>query len=150
MIPVISEWTHKVARVHGEHHPEAIEIAADFNRLAMEMNNHMAKEEKQAFPLIREMIRNPEARAEAAGRLNRLIDEMENEHEAAGEIMLKIRKLKKYYHHFLTVTFPRPETLTEGTHASPLDRGQFDEFASQRHAVTLLPSHGRSLLRVPA
>jgi len=44
-IPVILEYTQKVARVHGDRHPEAIEIANEFQILAPELTSHMAKEE---------------------------------------------------------------------------------------------------------
>lgn len=94
MIPVIQQFIHKVARVHGDWRPENIGIAADFDKLAIEMRNHLEKEEVQAFPLIRSLNQSSdESKQEAAIKLDQLIKEMENEHDGAGDLMRKIRTL---------------------------------------------------------
>jgi len=51
-LPVIFEYTQKVAKVHGDRHPEAIEIVKDFLKVADELNRHMMKEEMMLFPYI--------------------------------------------------------------------------------------------------
>ncbi len=94
MLPVIKQWTNKVARVHGELHPETVEIAASFDRLVVEMMNHLEKEEKQAFPLIRKVCDDQSIYSpEPARKLQQLIEEMEEEHDGAGSIMHKIREI---------------------------------------------------------
>jgi regulator of cell morphogenesis and NO signaling len=94
MIPVIQKWIHKVAKVHGDWKPENIRIASAFDKLASEMMSHMMKEEKQAFPLIRKIkTLSGSEKEEALAQLRQLIDEMEEEHEGAGDLMRVIREL---------------------------------------------------------
>jgi regulator of cell morphogenesis and NO signaling len=51
-IPRLLARTRKVADVHGERHPEARLIAGTFERIAAELMQHMAKEERLLFPYI--------------------------------------------------------------------------------------------------
>ena len=54
-IPVLSLHTEKVARVHGERHPEVVLIAQHFATVAGELQHHMMKEERVLFPYIRRL-----------------------------------------------------------------------------------------------
>ncbi|RMH76286.1 MAG: iron-sulfur cluster repair di-iron protein, partial [Calditrichaeota bacterium] len=98
-IPLLREYTAKVARVHGDAHPEMVEIARCFEELAQEMEQHMMKEEQVLFPYIKQMVV-----AEKQGRLlppppfgtvQNPIRMMEMEHDRAGELMKQIRKLSR-------------------------------------------------------
>lgn len=98
-IPLLLEFTQKVARVHGEKHPETVEIAGLFQEAASELDQHMMKEERILFPYIKHLqvagksgrpfTRPPFGTAENPIRM------MESEHDDAGGIMKKIRELSR-------------------------------------------------------
>lgn len=96
-IPLLEEFTRKVARVHGAAHPELIEIAALFAEVADELSAHMEKEEAVLFPHIRSLVAARRAQAAAAapafGTVRNPIRVMEHEHDRAGELMRAIRSL---------------------------------------------------------
>jgi regulator of cell morphogenesis and NO signaling len=81
---VIGAFTAKVAHVHGPHTPELVEIARLFAELTREMEAHMANEEEIVFPRIK---------AGSGEDLAALIEQMEGEHEGAGELMHRLRRL---------------------------------------------------------
>lgn len=96
-LPLLKAFTTKVARVHGEAHPEVSEIAGLFDELAQELDQHMMKEENILFPHI-ERLAGAHKQATALepppfGTVQTPIRMMEHEHDQAGEIMRKIRRL---------------------------------------------------------
>ena len=100
-IPVLSLHTEKVARVHGERHPEVITIAQHFARVAGELEHHMKKEELVLFPYIRALAaaRREGTRPETPhfGSAANPIRMMEAEHAAAGDTLYAVRSLSNTY-----------------------------------------------------
>lgn len=100
-IPVLSLHTEKVARVHGERHPEVITIAQHFARVAGELQHHMMKEERILFPYIRALAvaRREGTRPETPhfGSAANPIMMMEAEHAAAGDTLYAVRSLSNNY-----------------------------------------------------
>lgn len=101
MIPVLGAHTQKVATVHGPNHPEVIEIAAGFARVAEELQHHMMKEEGVLFPYIIALAgaaqaKNPIHRP-PFGSARNPIRMMEAEHRAAGDELYEIRGLSSGY-----------------------------------------------------
>lgn len=100
-IPVLLEFTQRVAKVHGQGNPEVLEVAHLFAELAIELEQHIMEEEKTLFPYIKELVSadkngtvvgSPEfASAEDP------IDAMEHDHDNAGELMRTIRTLSNDY-----------------------------------------------------
>jgi len=93
----IRELANKVARVHGDRHPEMIEVAAIFSQMADHLLLHLRKEEQILFPFIRELV-HAEAHSglpsgNVANGVASPIQVMEAEHEEAGEAMQTIRSL---------------------------------------------------------
>lgn len=86
----LSFYAEKVARVHGERHPENLVIRDAFVALAEEMRSHMEDEETVVFPLIRDIASTRDAQARE--RLATHLDELTGEHEAAGALMATIRE----------------------------------------------------------
>ena len=87
---------HKVAEVHGEHHPEVIEIAQRFDLVVADLMAHMAKEERVLFPYMNALaaaMRGGAAPAAPFGTVANPIRMMEAEHQAAGDQMAAIREL---------------------------------------------------------
>ncbi|MGZ5244382.1 MAG: iron-sulfur cluster repair di-iron protein [Bacteroidia bacterium] len=94
-------YTDKIARVHGERHPELLKIAAHFNNVALEMKHHMEKEEIILFPYIKNLAvakrTNASLPISGFGSVENPIQMMEAEHETAGEICAEIKKLSNNY-----------------------------------------------------
>lgn len=51
-LPMLYELSAKVARVHGDRHPETVDIARYFDAVAQELQMHKPKEERILFPYI--------------------------------------------------------------------------------------------------
>jgi regulator of cell morphogenesis and NO signaling len=82
-IPEISAFAKKVASVHGERHPELVEIDKIWQQLSAELLLHLEKEEKELFPYFKA--------AEKGKALP--LSALEDEHEEAGLAMAQIREL---------------------------------------------------------
>lgn len=96
-IPLLLEFTQKIAEVHGETNPELKNIFELFYGVAGELQQHMMKEERILFPYLKCMV-NPEKYQNAAGcghfaSVQHPINMMEHEHESAGEALRQIRAL---------------------------------------------------------
>lgn len=96
-IPALYEYTNKIARVHGQRHPELLEIAKHFANVANELEAHMPKEERILFPYIKQLEEakknGTKMQSAAFGSITHPINMMEMEHEHAGNEFEAIRKL---------------------------------------------------------
>jgi regulator of cell morphogenesis and NO signaling len=101
MIPVLYTHTKKIAAVHGENHPELLTIAEHFETVAIELQQHMKKEEHLLFPFIRTLAaakrQNSSAVPAPFGSVKNPIRMMEKEHQNAGDEMYSIRSLSSGY-----------------------------------------------------
>lgn len=95
-LPLLEEYSNKIARVHGETHPENRQIAVLIGALSRELSNHLDKEEQILFPWIKK-ISNTSINHQSEAGLEGPVLQMEAEHEIAGEIMHQIRKLSQNY-----------------------------------------------------
>ncbi|MEO7088098.1 MAG: iron-sulfur cluster repair di-iron protein [Bacteroidia bacterium] len=100
-VPMLNEFSTKVARVHGNNHPEIIEIAKHYNAIAGELLMHMPKEESILFPYIKKMATakrdgTPLSKP-SFGSITNPIQMMESEHVSVGESMKKINELSGAY-----------------------------------------------------
>ncbi|MFZ2897630.1 MAG: iron-sulfur cluster repair di-iron protein [Saprospiraceae bacterium] len=95
--PMLYELSTKVARVHGDRHPEVIEIAELWDEVARELRMHMYKEEHILFPYIKELAaarRFGKTMAPSPfGGIANPIRMMESEHVSAGGNMDAIHRL---------------------------------------------------------
>ena len=100
-LPLLDEFSTKVARVHGESHPEVIEIDSLYQAVANELRMHMHKEENILFPYIKEMVdakrNNISLQPSPFGTIKNPIEMMEMEHESAGGNMQRIKELSQDY-----------------------------------------------------
>ena len=85
----------KVVRVHGEGHPHLPAVRNLFLQLVADLSDHMLKEERVSFPLIRESkgVISPEL----AEKLDIEILALHTEHEAVGNILEQIASLTNNY-----------------------------------------------------
>ena len=97
----IKPYLEKICRVHGERHPELLEISEHFTATAGELAMHMKKEELLVFPFIKRMFRaekeGTELVASKAGSLKKLIDSMMDDHATEGERFRKIDALSNNF-----------------------------------------------------
>lgn len=101
IIPIILQYSDKVAKVHGHHHTEVIEINKLFHEVATELGGHMKKEELMLFPFIK-LLAKAENEGTVSppppfGTVNNPIRMMEHEHETVGEIFKTIARLTNNY-----------------------------------------------------
>jgi regulator of cell morphogenesis and NO signaling len=93
----IAAYAAKVARVHGQNHPENIDIFNKFATLSNEMIEHLEAEESTVFPLIKkisEKLKNGETLLETEKeKLKGQLSLMEDDHDGAGQLIADIRKL---------------------------------------------------------
>lgn len=97
----ILPYLDKICKVHGEHHPELLEIKEEFNASAGELAAHMKKEELILFPFIRKMTRakleNIKVDAAHFGTVKNPIQMMMDEHTLEGNRFRKIEELSNNY-----------------------------------------------------
>jgi regulator of cell morphogenesis and NO signaling len=100
-IPVIYEYTQKVAKVHGDKHPEAIIIAEIFLLVSDELNRHMCIEEDILFPYVKHLStadkNGMKVEVPLFGSIENTINMMENEHDEVGKLMEKMKLLSNNY-----------------------------------------------------
>lgn len=101
VLPEIRGYAAKVARVHGDNHPELLEIYQLVEEVNEEMSTHMVKEEQVLFPYIKEIVASKNKTADsqynALGSVRGPITMMEMEHEHTGNAMEQIRTLSNNY-----------------------------------------------------
>ncbi len=97
----VATYAHKIAEVHGAHHPEVVEIAAIFAKIAADMSAHLVEEEEIFFPAVK--------RATAAVSSEKIpdatdsvlikseLEKLHREHDQIGDAIHKIRHLAKDY-----------------------------------------------------
>ena len=100
-IPILLQYTNKVAKVHGAHYKEVVTINALFTEVAQELSTHLKKEEHILFPYIKELVTaekdNTPPLQSHFGTIKNPIQMMEHEHKNAGDIFKKIAKLSNNY-----------------------------------------------------
>jgi regulator of cell morphogenesis and NO signaling len=100
-IPFIKELANKVARVHGDRHPETVDVADIFEKISKDFSLHLMKEEQILFPYIKELVSSKRIGQKIGpspfGSVDNPTRMMEMEHEQAGEDMSAIRNLTNGY-----------------------------------------------------
>lgn len=96
----IKPFLEKIIRVHGDRHPELLEIGELFNASVGELAKHMKKEELILFPYIRRMVQaqqNGTSVQAPFGSVQNPIKAMMHEHDGEGERFRKIASLTNDY-----------------------------------------------------
>jgi regulator of cell morphogenesis and NO signaling len=100
-IPMLQEFGRKVCKVHGESHPELIQIYKYFQNVAEELLLHMGKEECMLFPYINALVtaaKNGGTISKSGfGTIRNPISMMEIEHIAAGSDMDNAKELSNNF-----------------------------------------------------
>lgn len=97
----IADYAKKSAIVHGALHPELIEIAAIFDKVAVDLTAHMMEEEEVFFPAAKKAHANRKAGLAAKSKdvetMRTLLNKFKLEHEEIGDKIHTIRHLSKEY-----------------------------------------------------
>ncbi len=97
-LPVLVQFAHKVARVHGDRQPELHRIRDLVEELAVEMDLHMADEEQNVFPRIAALVASQkDGNSASGGELHDPIAALEHDHDHAGDLMRQLRELSDGY-----------------------------------------------------
>jgi len=91
----LSPYITKVSKVHGNNHPELLQVYQLFYELKNELLEHTAKEEATSFPNILTLEKNPEVENKA--EIIEAIRELEKEHDHAGNILRELREITADY-----------------------------------------------------
>jgi len=89
-LPETAELLLTIVRVHGANHPELFELYKLFGNLRTDLEQHLLKEETMLFPAF-------EAEKERQDDIRSLSAVIISEHEAAGEILSKLREISRDY-----------------------------------------------------
>lgn len=90
-LPRLGFLVDKVAKAHGNAHPELLELRGVFEKLRTELEEHTEKEERVLFPACRELERGKSIFP--FGSVKGLIATMMAEHVEAGGYLSRIREL---------------------------------------------------------
>jgi len=97
----IAAYAHKIAGVHGAHHPEVIEIAGIFDKIAADMEGHLREEEEVLFPAIRRLDAARKAGGTAAAddraAIRAALENLHRDHQGIGDAVHAIRRLARNY-----------------------------------------------------
>lgn len=100
-IPSLKFYVEKIAKVHGDNHPELLEIRDEFFNTADALTVHMKKEEFVLFPYIKAMESAKKNHFPLSpahfGSIDNPIAMMEEEHETEGDRFRKISELSNTY-----------------------------------------------------
>ncbi|MBT8220239.1 MAG: iron-sulfur cluster repair di-iron protein [Bacteroidia bacterium] len=98
-LPILSEYAHKVARVHGHHYPQLEEILHLVVTTSAELLDHLEKEEQILFPEIRKVLDSQKENDQngTPKSMQSPISELHDEHENAGAAFHQIEKLTDNY-----------------------------------------------------
>jgi regulator of cell morphogenesis and NO signaling len=97
----IKPYLDKICKVHGERHPELLEIQKQFNASAGELAAHMKKEEFILFPFVRKMAKAKHeglnVDAPHFGTVQNPVQLMMSEHSTEGDRFRNIEGLSNNY-----------------------------------------------------
>jgi regulator of cell morphogenesis and NO signaling len=94
-LPELEFYTDKIASVHGDHHPELVEVEALFSAISRELKQHLKAEEEIFFPAIKEYLITGSEKSKSVIREQMI--KLSAEHEFAGGTMDKINVITKGY-----------------------------------------------------
>jgi regulator of cell morphogenesis and NO signaling len=99
--PQIAAYARKIAVVHGDNHPELLEITAIFDKIAADMTVHLQEEEEVFFPALKRVHdakiggQIPDPKDQETIRVSLL--KLRREHEEIGDAIHEIHHLARNY-----------------------------------------------------
>jgi regulator of cell morphogenesis and NO signaling len=96
-MPRVTALVDKIVAVHGDRHPELVEVASRFGQVRADLEPHMLKEERMLFPMIRELATSTGMPSFHCGSLRNPISVMLSEHDAVGDLLARLHRLTDGY-----------------------------------------------------
>ncbi len=96
-MPRVTALVDKIVSVHGDRHPELVEVASCFGQVRSDLEPHMLKEERMLFPMIRDLATSTGMPSFPCGSLQNPISVMLSEHDAVGDLLTRLRGLTDGY-----------------------------------------------------
>lgn len=100
-IPLLLEYSNKVAHVHGHHYQEVVKVSELVKEVVQELTAHMKKEELVLFPYVKKLVwakkEGTSLTSPHFGTVNNPIQMMFQEHENAGDVFKEIATLTNGY-----------------------------------------------------
>ena len=96
-LPSLERTVRKVARVHGDSHPELREVESTFLELKEEITHHIEDEEENVFPELERLDDGAALTADDEARIREAITHLEDEHDATGANLERLRELTDDY-----------------------------------------------------
>lgn len=93
----LKDLVDKVAKVHGDNHPELEELAEVYAELAREMPVHLSEEEQILFPAIRKLEDDESLDDQTRETIDAVIDGLWDDHEETAGHLEKIVELTDGY-----------------------------------------------------
>lgn len=94
-LPRVAGLLQKVIAAHGENHPELHDLAQLWSGFALEIEQHLAKEEQVLFPMIERMSLG--MTGFHCGSVQNPIRVMEFEHDSAGGALARMREVTNQF-----------------------------------------------------
>lgn len=96
-LPVLRQWTEKIARVHGAAHPELLEVRTLVEELEQELVRHLKDEEEELFPVVASLETPAGDDGGRAPLPGTILEALEDDHEHAGSVVHRVRELTHGY-----------------------------------------------------
>lgn len=100
-LPRLAKLMHKVAAVHGDHHPEFLQLKTLFLNLKEELEPHLLKEEQVLFPYLTKLeaaLTNQVAiPLSGFGTVQNPLRMIGMEHDTAGDLLKEMRATAQQY-----------------------------------------------------
>lgn len=96
-LPRLAALSAKVLDLHGERHPELVDIGACFGAIRNDLEPHLAKEERVLFPAVKRLEDDPMAPVFGFGSISNPISTMLREHDDLGALLRELRSLTDDY-----------------------------------------------------
>ncbi len=95
-LPALSELVTTILRAHGAAHGDVLSrVHRLFHTLKMDLEQHMITEEEVFFPLIKKYEADPDP--EILGKIVSIAEELEKEHDGAGDVIKELRSVTGDY-----------------------------------------------------
>jgi regulator of cell morphogenesis and NO signaling len=96
-LPRITALIDKIVTVHGDRHLELAEVQRIYSELRADLEPHLAREEQELFPMIRQLAAPTDGTQVDTRALTAQIDALASEHETVGELLDALNRVTSGY-----------------------------------------------------
>ncbi|MEO6123797.1 MAG: iron-sulfur cluster repair di-iron protein [Ilumatobacteraceae bacterium] len=96
-LPRIGNLVDKIVNVHGDRHPELVEVQRLYGELRADFEPHLIQEEEVIFPMVRRFGGGTHPAAADIALLAERIDSLSAEHEVVGGLLEDLRRVTNGY-----------------------------------------------------